>query len=260
MNKTFLRFGITLLIIVACTFLLIPIIKHSIHESNAKKEYSEYYIFLSNVDNYNGSIENFLGKFRELQERYKDTKAQIEVLSLMEEEALRLKNRLDKQIRSLTTSEDEAMKTYEFISTYFADTLIKKESDIEIQNIHITRKKIVDENEAALRKQKEEERIAKKQKEEEEKIFRAEFESYKKLVPRISEYAYKEFTAIEREKILRNNIDIGDKESMILYLNGSYKREITKSEYGETHHYYGRNYARYSYITAVRGRIDYISY
>lgn len=74
------------------------------------------------------------------------------------------------------------------------------------------------------------------------------------------EYWYDYFSESERQKLVTNKVEVGDREAMILFLPGFYERKITESTSGTFIGYYGHRGAKYKYISADNGIIDYIEY
>ena len=70
------------------------------------------------------------------------------------------------------------------------------------------------------------------------------------------------FTKEEKEKIYNNEVKIGDRDTLVRFLDGRgyYERTTSETAYGTSHQFYGKAGTRYSYITSKDGIIDYIAY
>jgi hypothetical protein len=74
------------------------------------------------------------------------------------------------------------------------------------------------------------------------------------------EYWFDYFNDDEKSRLYRNEVKIGDRHTMVLFLKGIYKTTTSETADGTYNHFYGRTDARYSYITSANGKIDYIAY
>lgn len=74
-----------------------------------------------------------------------------------------------------------------------------------------------------------------------------------------AEYWYEKLTEYERKKILSNEINVNDRDIMVLLLPGDYEMSESKSKYGTDKHFYGKRNAKYRYLISRNGFIDFIA-
>ena len=157
-------------------------------------------------------------------------------------------------------STEDAKKINSYLQMYFPETEASKKSN-ELMKIADELKKTAIEKDQLNKKEKsDQEKINikknKRNMEENKKMILAKIGNNEKDV----NYWLSYFTDDEFQSIKDNWISIGDREEVIKFLKGYYSLEIYVMENLRISHYYGDENARYKYITAKYGKIDYFNY